>query len=808
MATRSIKAARLADAKLAAISETYSGLDIVAAGVYPVGEWRKQVATSYQREDVPAGHYVGAYSTVALAVTGVAQEGDWYYDMDDGFFYEVDAGEATSTRIYRAGSANMPALIAVVATSSRVIIFDLTLGKPQMWMEFTAGSGYAFGNTTAHNDVAFDGSRLYLVDDSGLFYVDFADDFVRYTNATQTRSTSQSIAGRHTAATFGDYYTSATEELVDAVANSVATYVPDNPTVTNDSGVAVPYVLVGTDGGVSQIDPDGTVYDITNSKTNDDVASVAFIEDGAPDIVFAAQDSDSDTSYYLLHRSGLLTADVTAAFYFQATDVLGMYNAGAGSNEIDPGVTLNTSGTTGYVEQAGADNEFYFGDSNQFTRVILNATTPTESIVAYTQTDHTTGWMKGNIKGSWIGEVAAGSITTSITDNSGIGNDLNVVGTLTSQAVATGAELNELDGFSTSNYLEASAGMDGITTGDFCFYGWCDSQQGGSFQTLLDRVNAGSKQIQIGRNNSGSTDDFRIIVGGSGARNSGITTTGTVFWVLQRNGANCEFYINGVQVDTFANSDDLTDATAQIRIGLSSATTTPWLNGISLVRFSFTALTQADIDRIYRDELQLFQENTNCTLYDTTDGVTGLARDSVTDEVHVSTADGVSVFRDLVRTDTYTGDGVVAAYDGFRVAEDASSTYITRAEANLRELKEQAVAEAVSQSVTEALAQVPTPESGTIGYTAQTTGTTLTGNSKTLADTSSAAVAYTLPTGVVGEFVKIQDTGSAATNNITLTPQSGEKVEGVADALYYIDVDAANVELIYTSANGWILGVK
>lgn len=95
---------------------------------------------------------------------------------------------------------------------------------------------------------------------------------------------------------------------------------------------------------------------------------------------------------------------------------------------------------------------------------------------------------------------------------------------------------------------------------------------------------------------------------------------------------------------------------------------------------------------------------------------------------------------------------------------------------------------------------------GTTVYQSQPDTTTLTGNSKTLADTTSAAVNYTLPTGVAGEFVRVVDIGNnAQTNNITLTPQTGEKVDGIVDDTFIINVNSGSVELVYTTANGWIV---
>lgn len=86
------------------------------------------------------------------------------------------------------------------------------------------------------------------------------------------------------------------------------------------------------------------------------------------------------------------------------------------------------------------------------------------------------------------------------------------------------------------------------------------------------------------------------------------------------------------------------------------------------------------------------------------------------------------------------------------------------------------------------------------------TGITLTSNTKNIIDCSSSAINLTLPANpVLGDEIRIIDgTGNAATNNITLL-RNGSNIQG-EDSDFTIDVDRAGIGFVYYNATqGWIL---
>ena len=91
---------------------------------------------------------------------------------------------------------------------------------------------------------------------------------------------------------------------------------------------------------------------------------------------------------------------------------------------------------------------------------------------------------------------------------------------------------------------------------------------------------------------------------------------------------------------------------------------------ISLIRSTSLAPSPQQIKKIFNDEKFLFEENAKCTLYGTSDAVTGLAFDNTNGVLHVGTSAGRSEFQGLNRINNTTTavTTAISASDGF-VAE-------------------------------------------------------------------------------------------------------------------------------------------
>jgi len=258
-------------------------------------------------------------------------------------------------------------------------------------------------------------------------------------------------------------------------------------------------------------------------------------------------------------------------------------------------------------------------------------------------------------------------------------NGLQVFGTVTKSAVATGADLVGYSGWSTSNYLFQPYNSS-LSPGnsDIYFSHWykgstnkvmiwtslrrpvAQGDAGGWIQFWTGT--ASGTQLQFGVNN-GIGRDNRV-----GINSTSFHDGQWHHYVgLRRNGIY-EIYVDGqLQGSTnHASNSTLTTDTHKFLVGnhfdFNGAYSVS--GDMALVKYSLTAPSPEQIAKIYNDEKFLFQENAKATLYGTSDAVTALAYDDDTELLHAGTSAGRSVFQGLRRIDNTTnavGDAISAS---------------------------------------------------------------------------------------------------------------------------------------------------
>ena len=240
------------------------------------------------------------------------------------------------------------------------------------------------------------------------------------------------------------------------------------------------------------------------------------------------------------------------------------------------------------------------------------------------------------------------SIRLADPDRSVNAKGLQVFGSITKSAVATGADLVAYSGWSTSNYLEQpyNSGLD-FGTGDFAFIGWAKLTVGGNI---------------ISRDNVTSVNGIRLTILNSTTVR--VTVTSVIdrditysvmngFWncfVVRRMNSVITTWVNGNQIDSFSNTTNLSGSDKKVQIGYSANSGT----ALALWRITATAPSAEQIAKMYNDEKYLFQDGAKATLYGASDSVTALAYDEDTQLLHVGTSSGRSVFNGLRRVDNTT----------------------------------------------------------------------------------------------------------------------------------------------------------
>lgn len=239
---------------------------------------------------------------------------------------------------------------------------------------------------------------------------------------------------------------------------------------------------------------------------------------------------------------------------------------------------------------------------------------------------------------------------------------LVINGTVTREAVASGAELVAYSGFSATNYFEQNyTGVFDFGTGDFCVMGWVKTTGSGSFALLQisDRLGAsyGTNHMVFWALGTSSELRIRFGVGANSLSRNVPFTFGDAVWrhvaFVRRNGV-LHTYVNGISVDSVAASSFDFSFGADYFLNVGPY----WFNGVfsggtaahlALLRVSSTAPADDQIRQIYRDEGPLFQENAACTLFGSVDVTRAIAHDPDTGLLHVGTTEGRSVFKGLSR---------------------------------------------------------------------------------------------------------------------------------------------------------------
>jgi hypothetical protein len=284
----------------------------------------------------------------------------------------------------------------------------------------------------------------------------------------------------------------------------------------------------------------------------------------------------------------------------------------------------------------------------------------------------TTTYIQFSSEGTYYVRYDNISVRIADPDRSVNNNGLQVFGTITKSAVATGAELVAYSGWSTSNYLEQPPNTDmNVGTGDFYVMGWAKP---------TNNITGYIWEYGQALNTSGYTEMFyhqptglfKFYLNGQGDVTGAVTLNQWHHFVAMRTGGTMYMYINGILVDTASNGASLSNSNAKLRIGIRAYDIiTPFYGQIALVRMGASAPSPEQIKKIYEDEKVLFQENSACTLYGSSDAVTALAYDEVKNILSVGTSSGRSDFNGLRRINNTTTavTTAISAYDSFIVEQ-------------------------------------------------------------------------------------------------------------------------------------------
>jgi hypothetical protein len=304
--------------------------------------------------------------------------------------------------------------------------------------------------------------------------------------------------------------------------------------------------------------------------------------------------------------------------------------------------------------------------SNNVTPTITFSETGTHSTTFRTRSSSESGVELYSI--NFVGTVDNVSAVLADQDRSVNKKGLQVFGTITKSAVATGAELVAYSGFTNSIYLKQPVNTDlpSNSTDTFSMMAWVKTTTDGTAQYALSFGEADTNKMRaLGINFTTGT----LIFSSGGTTLYGGANIGNGQWQFiccTYNGSGvAEIYVNGTSI--ISGSVTLVNSTSPtVIIGNNNYLDRPFDGSISLARISASAPSAEQIRKIYNDEKVLFQENANATLYGSSDAVTALAYDEKTNLLHVGTSSGRSDFNGLRRINNTTEavTTAISAYDG------------------------------------------------------------------------------------------------------------------------------------------------
>jgi len=308
----------------------------------------------------------------------------------------------------------------------------------------------------------------------------------------------------------------------------------------------------------------------------------------------------------------------------------------------------------------------------------------TDETVTFVATVSTTYVSILNFNYTGTSQVDNISVRLAEPDRSVNGNGLQVFGTITKTAVATGADLVGYSGFTsgqfTGNRLEQPYNSDlAFGTGDFSINFWIKNIEDGydimgigkrnsNFAWTLYKDAQGGLRYTFSTNGTSTADQIEYQFG-----DNNTIPNWTSVNILRRSGV-FHIYINGKLEETLTGNETASLYDPQEPLVIGSGNTNNNTDSdvsIALLRISATAPTPEQIAKIYNDEKHLFSENAKATLYGSSDAVTALAYDDDTELLHVGTSAGRSEFQGLRRVNNTT-DAVseaISASNGF-IVED------------------------------------------------------------------------------------------------------------------------------------------
>ena len=396
--------------------------------------------------------------------------------------------------------------------------------------------------------------------------------------------------------------------------------------------------------------------------------------------------SDTDTTNIANHSSGnLINYNGNNAGDFNSADDLNAWTGSglshdAANSRLVADKSVNTYFSVDGILTIGKRYELSWDVASQspsYGKLMLNSTTAGSAVTLetgsgtgsyeFTAADTDLDFYLFNGGSNHVANINSITIVPVVDDRSVNNKGLQVYGTVTKSAVATGADLVAYGGFNgnNSNYLEQPYNSDlDFGTGNCSMMYWFYQSTHSNYQDVLSRqLSSSTDGGWVSQHQTNGTvkfyvreeEAYRSVL----TSDNSITTSTWTHVAVVRTGDSFNMYINGEIGDASGGTETgtMTLSNANLRISTRlDSTAYPILTGnsITLVRLSASVPSPEQIKKIYEDEKVLFQENAKATLYGSSERVTALAYDDSTNLLYAGTSSGRSEFQGLRRINNTT----------------------------------------------------------------------------------------------------------------------------------------------------------
>jgi len=313
----------------------------------------------------------------------------------------------TSTRGSR---KEFPSVAVIVAESNKVTIYDGDTPDLDMWMVFTVGgsdhdTSQMLGDTGNIRAITMLNGTLPVASGSWFRYVSFVADESRRLSTSTDRIFKGNISARNSQ--LGTTTGGLGQSIINQVGNDVAMTVLPNAPIDSTTGLPIPTIAVGTNGGVSVIKDDGSVVDITGAWSRN--FNVKFTDDNK--LLYQVGNAAGQGQYRL--------AEIPTSDYSSGSGSISTNVVLGGTQTYGPSVVPYITDYSGgdYLIQATDSYDLSLSGGRRVIKYARQDATE-NSMVNYLTSTYNSGYMTGDIKGAWLSDTDTTSLTAiAFTDN-------------------------------------------------------------------------------------------------------------------------------------------------------------------------------------------------------------------------------------------------------------------------------------------------------------------------------------------------------------------------------------------------------